>query len=523
MAEGALQKLRSTIPPITAPAWTSFMTGKNPGKHGVYDFVGRRSDGYQTRPLNASHRDGESLWRILSRAGKRVCVVNVPMTYPPEPVDGCLISGMGTPASAKDFCYPPELWPELRRAVPGYEVQREGIFDPRGRELDMLQAVHEMTEMRRQAALYLLQRSEWDFFMVVFMATDLVQHYFWHYMDPDHAGYDARAAQGLRTAIRDCYQQIDRSLADILAHIDDDTLVIVMSDHGFGIQEKYLHINIWLWQNGYLHFNHDPLTRLKEILFRLGFTPSNIYEILRALRQGATVAHAIRKNKTSVRGMIDRVFLSLQDVDWGHTRAYSVGNIGPIYINLQGREPQGVVVPGTQCDNLQVELTNRLTSLQDLDTGKPIVGRVYRREEVFEGAHLDQAPDLIFLPKDLKYIGYGLLQFPSNRWLAPSDRSGGHRMEGILIMRGPGVRAGHKLPGAQLVDLAPTILAALGVPIPSDMDGEVLADVFEPDLRETIQVHFQTPQDDSARPASDLSQQEEREILERLRGLGYVD
>jgi predicted AlkP superfamily phosphohydrolase/phosphomutase len=499
------------------------MTGKNPGKHGLYDFIARCPDSYQTRPFNASHRDGESLWRILSRAGKRVCVVNVPMTYPPEPVNGCLISGMGTPATAEDFCYPTDLLPELRQVVPDYEVQRAGIFDPRGRELATLQAVREMTEMRRQAALYLLQRSEWDFFMVVFMATDLVQHYFWHYMDPGHTQYNAHATQELQTAIRDCYQQIDSILTDILAYMDDDTLVIVMSDHGLGIQEKHLHINTWLWQQGYLHFRRNPMTRVKEVLFRLGFTPSNTYEMLRALRQGATVAHAIRRDKTLVHEVLNRVFLSLRDVDWRHTRAYSIGNIGPIYINLQGREPQGIVPPGEEYERLLAELTDQLMNLCDSDTGEPIVGRIYRREEIFEGAHLHQAPDLIFLPHDLKYIGYGLLQFPTNKWLSPSDRCGGHRMDGILVMHGPGVRAGHKLVEARLIDLSPTVLAALDVPIPIDMDGLVLTDAFTRDFQAVMQVGYHTPQPELAPKAVDLSAQEQDEILERLRGLGYVE
>jgi predicted AlkP superfamily phosphohydrolase/phosphomutase len=284
-----------------------------------------------------------------------------------------------------------------------------------------------------------------------------------------------------------------------------------------------LHINIWLWQQGYLQFNRDPLTRLKEMLFRLGFTPTSVYEVLRVLRQGATVAHAIRRDKATVRKLISRVFISLEDVDWCRTRAYSIGNIGPIFINLQGREPHGVVAPGAEYELLLGELTDRLRGLHDVESGEPITGRVYRREEVFEGDHLDQAPDLVFLPDDLKYVGYGLLQFPTNHWLSPSDRCGGHRMEGILIMQGPGIRVGQQLPSAHIVDLAPTLLAVLGVPVPTDMDGKVLANVFEQGMRESMQISYQAAQLAPADNTFDLSRQEESEILERLRGLGYVD
>jgi predicted AlkP superfamily phosphohydrolase/phosphomutase len=208
MQEGTWGPLRSTVPPITAPAWTSFATGKNPGKHGLFDFLSRRPDSYRTRPFNASHRNGESLWGLLSRAGKRVGVLNVPMTYPPEPINGFMVAGMGTPASVEDFCYPLDFLRELRQAVPGYVVQHAGIFDPRGREPQMLQAVREMTAMRQQAVLHFLDHTEWDFFMAVFMATDLLQHYFWHFMDASHPRHDPHAPPALGNAILNCYRQL---------------------------------------------------------------------------------------------------------------------------------------------------------------------------------------------------------------------------------------------------------------------------------------------------------------------------
>jgi len=523
ISNGTKGRLRSAIPPITAPAWSSFITGKNPGKHGLYDFIARRPGTYQTRPFNASDRNGESLWSLLSRAGKRVTILNVPMTYPPEPVNGFMVSGMGTPATVDDFCYPKEIIHDLRRVVPNYEVQNEGIFDPRGREHQMLQAVQKMTAMRQQTVRHFLTQAEWDFFMVVFMATDWLQHYFWHYMDESHPCHDPEAPAILKNAILDCYRQIDDCLGEILDCLDDDTLVIIMSDHGFGPQEKYLHVNTWLWENGYLHFKSTAQTRLKETLFKSGITPLNIYEFLRRLGKSRTVAQNLRQRKESVREAVNRMFLSFNDVDWGRTRAYSVGNIGPIYVNLKGREPEGAVEPGHEYDDLVAELTDALFRLRDPISGDQIVEHVYRREEVFHGDHLTDAPDLLFLPRDMKYIGYGLLQFSSNHWLAASDRSGGHRMDGLLLMHGSGVRTGHELASARIIDLAPTILAAMGVPVPTDMDGQVLTNAFVEDIQVTMQVGYQAPKQDAAAQAIDLSAKDEDEILERLRGLGYVE
>jgi len=522
ISTGTWGRLRSTIPPLTAPAWTSFMTGKNPGKHGLFEFAGRRSNSYETRPFNASHRDGESLWSILGRAGKKVCVLNVPMTYPPEPVSGYLVSGMGTPATTDDFCYPADLLVELRKVVPSYEVQREGVFDPRGREADMLEAVRDMTEMRRQAVSYMMKHVKWDFFMAVFMASDLVAHYFWHYMDSAHTLHDPDAARETKLAIRNCYQQLDDCLASVLGDLDDETVFIVMSDHGFGIQEKYLHMNTWLWQQGYLQVKRSLATRAKETLFRLGVTPVSVYEVLRALRHGGTMARGIRRNKTLVRDVINRVFLSFRDVDWERTRAYSIGNVGQIFVNFRGREPCGVVLPGPEYESLLVELTDELMSLRDPDSGEAIIDRVTRREDVYQGDHLDQAPDLLIVPRSMKYTGYGELQFSTNKWLVRSDRTGGHRPDGLVALIGRGLRGNHKLAGARIIDLAPTILAAMDVAIPMDMDGRVLEQAFTPEARSAFNVRYSAPGLQLDHRTTDLSEQEEIDILERLGGLGYV-
>lgn len=522
MQEGTWGRLRSTIPPITAPAWTSFSTGKNPGKHGMYDFISRRSDGYRSRPLNASLRDGESLWGLLSRAGKQVGVINVPMTYPPEQIKGFMVAGMGTPASAEDFCYPVELLHDLRQAVPGYVVQHEGIFDPRGRESQMLQAVREMTAMRQQTVLHFLDHAEWDFFIAVFMATDLLQHYFWHLMDSTHPRHDPTAPQALKNAILDCYRQLDDYIRQILDRVGDDTYLVVMSDHGFGPQEQYLHVNTWLWHEGYLRFKRNPLTRLKEMLFAAGFTPLNVYELIRKLRQSGTVAKNLRQRKEGVRETINRVFLSFRDVDWQQTRAYSVGNIGPIYVNLKGREPEGIVQSGQEYEDLLAELTDALLGLRDPNSGEQIVEQIYRREEIYQGPHVSEAPDLLFIPRDMKYIGYGLLQFSSNHWLAASDRCGGHRMDGLLMMRGPGIRPAHELATAQIIDLAPTILTMMGIPIPTDMDGQVLTDALSQEAQAEMKVRYQETLRTEISKVDSLSAQEDDEILGRLRGLGYV-
>lgn len=523
LSEGAWGPLHTTIPPITGPAWTAFATGKNPGKHGLFDFVGRQPGSYKLVSFNATHRHGASLWGLLSQAGKKVGVLNVPLTYPPEPVNGFLITGMLTPPDAEDYCYPAAIGDQLRQAVPGYVVQPAGNFDAYGREIELIRAIREMTEMRMKAAHYLMQATDWDFFLVVFMATDIIQHAFWHFMDPTHAEYGASALPILRDAIQDCYKQIDGCLGELLHAVDDDTYVMIMSDHGFGPLEKYFHVNTWLWRRGFLRFKSTPLTWAKESLFRLGATPLNVYRLLRRLRQAGNVAQTVRRRKEWVRSLLDRWFISFEDVDWSRTRAYSVGNVGPIFVNLRGREPEGIVEPGQEYEEVLEELTQALYQLHDPATNQPMIEKVYRCEEIYTGPHLDEAPDLFCMPRNLRYNAFGLLQFPSNRWLEPTfDRTGGHRMDGVLVLRGPGVRSGYRLDSAHIVDLAPTILALMGVPILPDMDGQVLEDLFTDDFRANLKIAFSPTAPTERYSPAELSTEDEEAIRQRLKALGYM-
>jgi predicted AlkP superfamily phosphohydrolase/phosphomutase len=523
LGEGARAPLRTTIPPITGPAWTAFATGKNPGKHGLFDFLGRRPGSYKLFSFNATHRHGASLWGLIGQSGKKVGVLNVPLTYPPEPVNGFLITGMLTPPDAEDYCYPAIIGHRLRQAVPGYFVQPAGNYDAYGREMELIRVVREMTEMRIEAARYLMQNTDWDLFMVVFMATDILQHAFWHFMDPMHTKHDDMALPALRDAIQDCYGQIDGYLKELFSTLDDDTYVMIMSDHGFGPLEKYFHVNTWLWRRGFLRFNSTPFTSTKRALFQMGVTQLNVYRLLRRLRQARNVAQTVRRRKEDVRNLLDQWFLSFEDVNWSQTRAYSIGNVGPIYVNLRGREPEGIVEPGQAYEDVLEELTQDLYQLRDPATNLQMIEKVYRREEIYTGPRLHEAPDLFCIPRDLRYSAFGLLQFPSNRWLEPTfDRTGGHRMDGVLILRGPGVRPGYRLDSANIVDLAPTILALMGVPIPSDMDGQVLENLLTDDFRASLKIVTSPETVTEYYKPTELSAEDEEAVLQRLRGLGYL-
>ena len=517
MRQGSWGVLRSVVPPVTPTAWSSFLTGSNPGRHGLYDFVGRRRGSYDNWLANASYRSGASLWGLLSQAGRRVTVFNVPLTYPVEPVNGLFVSGLMTPADATDATWPPELLDDIRRAVPEFNFSPPGAFSP-GEEARFVQAIADLNETTRQVARYLLTRQPWDFYMAVFMGTDIAGHFLWKAMT------DGRPPE-LAGAIRDCYRQVDAALAGLIETAGPDVHLIVMSDHGFGSLDRYLHINAWLRERGYLKLKRTPVTWLKRAFYRLGLTPLAVYRALRRLGLGEQIRRAGRQRSTLVQKLLKRSFLSFADVDWSRTRLFSIGFAGPLYVNLKGREPQGIVAPGGEYEALLAQVTADLRALRDPASGEPLIGPIYRRQELYQGERADEAPDLVFLPRDMRDGTFGLMAFGSNRWLTPAaDRTGTHRMEGVLFLTGPGIRQGVHLGESSILDIAPTVLALLGVPIPATMDGQVLEKAMTDELRASLDITYLAPAEEPLPVGlpTDFERVEEERLREHLRGLGYV-
>jgi predicted AlkP superfamily phosphohydrolase/phosphomutase len=523
LAEGTWGRLQSVVPPLTGPAWISFMTGKNPGKHGVFDFIRRGKSDYNSVPINASLRDGDTLWHLLNQAGKRVGVLSVPATYPPEPVNGFMVTGMMTPPDATDYTYPSSLAQELEQAVPGFTLAPEGTAHARGREDSLIDGLKRLTEMSMETIRYLMGRYEWDFFMTVFKETDVAMHWLWRFMDQRHPWYVRDAPDRLRQGLQHCYQRMDACLAELLNAVGDDTILIIMSDHGAGPLEQYMHVNAWLVDQGLMRLKRNLPTGAKRLLYQIGVTPINLYKLSMALGRGPQVAQTLRHHKAGAISLLRWVFLSFSDVDWSRTRIYSLGNYGQLYVNLRGREPQGIVAPGTEYEQVVDELVDRLGRLRHPQTGQAIPVRVYRREEIYQGAHLEEGPDVVFLPEDMRYNGFGLYQFSSRSWLEPTfDRSGGHRMDGLVMLIGPGIRWGHELGEAALIDLAPTVLAALGVPVPDDMDGQVLSEAFEDGYFRERPIRYTAARPTERGEQLELTPEQEETIKERLRGLGYI-
>lgn len=519
MEGGTTGHLRSTIPPTSGPSWSSFVTGMNPGKTGIYDFLYRKEGSYSFPPVNTSLRGGTSIWRYLSDAGHQVGVLNLPLSYPVEKINGYMVSGWLTPYAAHDFIHPPELAGELEQVIGNYRIYPTETFTE-SRKDSFMEASYSLLDMRTRTALYLLENKPWDVFMAVFFDTDRVLHQLWHYLDPDHPWRtDHENKEGL---VRDYFVKVDESVGRLLAHADDDTLVFLLSDHGMGQANNFIVLNNWLMDTGMICLKKDPWTRVKQLMFRSGFTLRNVHQILDRLR--------LAKQAEYVAGyfvdhLIKMVFLSFLDVDWSRSKAYSFGrHLGSVYVNLKGREPKGIVEPGAEYEAVRDEIERRAYEFRDPKTGRPLIGEVIRREEVYNGPYVDRAPDLILRPKEPSDIFFGLADFGHRDTVSTVYRySGMHRDHGMLVMKGPGVKPKGWIEGAVIHDVAPTVLHAMGLDVPSDMDGRVLQAAYLDAYQEAFPISFS----DSAGVAApdgdtDYTQEGEREIMERLRGLGYM-
>ncbi len=525
MEEGAHGSLRSTTPPMTGPAWTSFATGVNPGKHRLYDWIARDEGRYTFSPVTALDMEAPTLYTLLSEAGRRVCALNVPMTYPPTPVNGVMVSGLPAPSTKVQITYPANLYHEILENVGDYILYPDPgqAYSEAGVDA-FLARLYRTTDLRVQTLDYLRSREAWDFAMVVFNGTDTIAHAMWKYMDKTHPLHDPAAALKYGNAIRDYYAYLDGKLAKYVDTLPDDTTLIVMSDHGFGPFHKFIHVNNWLLQEGLMATNRGPLTGLKRMMFRQGFSPMNVYDTMMRFGLGALKREVVRGQG---QGLLKTLFLSFEDIDWRRTQAYSLGNVGQIYLNVAGREPQGCVQPGAEYERVREAIIAKLQTLRDPDTGELVVESIHRREELYAGEHLEKAPDIVFLPRRLEYFGFGEYEFGSHKIIEPMRRgiSGTHRMNGIFMAYGAAIQPGAQVENASLYDLAPTILRLMNEPVVEHMDGRVLHEVLAPNvaaaLVERRAARSRGPVDSSFGPEG-MSAEDKKVLADRLRSLGYV-
>jgi predicted AlkP superfamily phosphohydrolase/phosphomutase len=523
--DGVRGDLETTFPPITPTAWVSWMTGKNPGKHGVFEFLLRRkgSGKMPDEPVNARSRDGQAFWDYLGDIGKRSIVTNVPCTYPPAIRNGLMISDFLTPRGRRDFTQPESLLEEVESKFGPYELYITEVYT-RGNANKILDQLFTELAYKTKVNRYLMNRDNWDLFATHYWGTDRFQHELWHLVDESHPQFDPREHKANKARVQEYWSAVDSTLGELLDEVGTDTTVYVGSDHGFGPIKKFLCFNVWLINEGLLVLKRDAMTRLKRVLFKLGLTPDLAYRSAMKLGLAHLRLSVGVTNRSTLMRLGNLLLLSLEDVDWSRTVAYSKGNYGQIYINLKGRETNGVVEPGTEFERVIDTTIKKLRGLVDPETRKPLIGQIWRREELYSGPHSEEAPDIQFLPRDMSHKPLGTLDVTSNKFITPVyGNSGDHRMNGIMLGRGPELKRRSLVDGARIIDLAPTILHTFGVEVPSDMDGRVIEQMFTEEYMRRNPVRLVDHSAETEFEKGDgMTDEESEEIRERLRGWGYL-
>jgi predicted AlkP superfamily phosphohydrolase/phosphomutase len=534
--QGTSGSLESAIPPLTPPAWTSFMTGKNPGKHGIFHFLEPQPGSYAMRYANAGSRRSATIWQLLSSAGRSVGTVNVPFTYPPEQIQGFQISGMDTPSEKSPFIHPPALREELEGTLGPLTLELRYLGAMNNDEKHQM-ALDEMEGLDRQwtkVGLYLLEKHPVDIMMLTYMSIDTVQHHFWHYMDPAHFLHDPKGAEKFRDAILSVYQRLDKAVGDLTSRLPEETLIFVVSDHGGGpVSERVVYLNRYLAQLGLLKYRtkkNSAVHNLRQKLTR------SAYRLIRGSLSSS------QKKKLAdlfprLRERFEGAYTSYGDIDWASTKAYCsevLASPPSIWINRKGSKPSGIVEDGEH-EELIAFIVEKLKALKDPRTGESVIPRIYRRDEVFQGPYSMEAPDLI-LDWWSKNAFSSSPSFPEDSDKPPlivrerqpmkeSEWAGTHRLEGILIAKGGPIKKGTQISGARLMDMAPTLLYLAGQKIPSDMDGKVLLDFLEPEFVVKNPVEYDQPQagDQSGGTGSTYSAEDAALVEERLKALGYIE
>lgn len=516
IAGGTRAVLKSTIPPLTAPAWVTLMTGVNPAKHGLFDFRRMEKITYDT-PFNLKPNDtcalmhsqyyaGKTIWDIFSAAGLKISVLMMPMTYPAWPVNGYMLSGYPSPDFKKPSGYPAEWANGLGSLFNMSSIHLKN-------EDGLIKECHGLVSKIGEIFIKQLRDNECDIYSIVFSSTDFLQHYLWRYLLNGESKYS--------NAIGDMYIEIDKWVGRMMALSDNSNCgFIVLSDHGFtSFPEKFFHTNAWLINEGYLTIKKSGWIRniLHHFLNPLRYQKIALRRILMSF---------LKYTPAAIKRKISANYYATNQFIWLKTKAfcYNIGLAGGIVINLKGRQPKGIVEK-EEYETLRSAIIQKLKGLYDKQTGIKIISEVYRREEIYSGRFIDSAPDIIFM-LDSKYkSGIGIDKNSIVAYVPGESMkaiSGIHDMDGILILNGPKFKKNAMISPVRMVDIFPTILHDLGITIPTYADGKVIKEAFEKEFV-SLPISFKDVDFYAEQVKHDLPKDEEEKMKKSLKGLGYLD
>jgi predicted AlkP superfamily phosphohydrolase/phosphomutase len=408
--QGSLLRMDSIWPWVSSVAWSTMMTGVNPAKHNIFGFIDRDPATYRQFIPKADNMKAKTLWEVLSDAGKRVIVVNVPVTFPARPVNGILVGDFLSPKLDERSVYPAAFIPTLKSL--GYIVDADP-WKMRQSKDQALQEVNAALDARIRTLFHLFDREEWDYLHVHIMETDRLHHFLWQQMDEKDPVY--------APAFYDFYRRIDQMLGQLASKLDDRTTLVWMADHGFCTIKKEVYVNRWLMDNGWLKLRNVPPDRQK----------------------------------------------GLDEVDPGSI-AYSL-DPGRVFIRVRGREKEGCVSPGTEYQSIREEIASAALALRDPDCGEPIFQAAFKREEIYHGPYLEQAADLILAPYD-GYDPKGPL-YKETLTYKGDELVGMHTYDDAMLYVGGHTISPARF---SVLNVMPTILSLMDVPHPQNLDGESL-------------------------------------------------
>jgi len=475
---GSWGELESTIPPVTCPAWPSFVTGKNPKNHGAYDWFSYNKD-YRKHIINSTRIRGKRYWDYLNEVGLICGVINVPFSYPPQKIKGFMISGLFSPED-KDFTYPKNLKNEMIRNGYRIEPNMDSISDTK-----FFKDIVKITELRKETTIRLMKNKRWDVITVIFRTPEFVQHRFWK---KGKIGY-----------VYLIYKTLDKIIDEVLKEAGEETNVLIMSDHGFGNIPKYVvQFNTWLVREGYL------------VVKKLPKIP--IHKIFNYLHKIGNIIYLVKKKAISTLDITSR------GVIWHKTKAWAriSEDTGFIYLNRKGRFEQGIIGNGSYT-KIREELIKKLEIIRNPKNEEKVIEKIWKKEELYGDS--ENPPDIIFKINP-KYSGWESLGSDVFTEIPEHARLGTHNPNGIFIAFGPNIKK-KNLENARIIDVAPTILALYGIKS-EDIDGQVL-DIIKMKIK-TEKKQKEIWRKGVEIPESDVfEEKDEEKIIERLRALGYID
>ncbi len=521
LADGAHAELRSTLPALTPPAWTSAATGKNPGKHNIFNFYKVSEGGIGKLPLTPADLRSRRVWDIANAYGKRAGVVHLPLTYPPERLDGFVVSGIMTPKGVEDYTHPAELRDELAANIERYRFDVDADALKVGDLRAFREDAFDLQRIQTAETLYLLEHKQWDLFWVMFHTLDKVQHFFWHFMDPTHPAYPGPS--DLQDTILEFHRLLDQALAAILERLDPETGLLIMSDHGSCSIESYFLITNWLKETGFLTMRGGSRSPLKRALGSVGIEAHAVVKTLRRSGLGwlpRLVPARVKAQVPVARASFAQI---ASTIDWERTRVFCPSAPGSgLRVNLRGRDAQGCVAP-EEYDRVCEEVRAALLGLADPTNGRRVVRAVHRRREIYHGEWVDNGPDLLVETTD----PYCLIEGVGPSSIVPTgqndgERTGNHLRNGIFMLAGAAARPAAAVAELDICDVAPTLLYLLDLPVQADMDGKVAAAALESGYVQAHPIRVDQLEPPPEMAPVDLSDQDRRAIEGMLEGLGYL-